>query len=1175
MALFTPRTYPEIIGEMIARLTAYTPLTDVNFGSVWTTMLEAAAQEDDEQYFSMLEIIRGYSLDTVSGSDLDDRAFEYGLERLPAQSASTLVTIGDTSITKVSTGVYSGFAGAASGSLSINGDSGIGFPTTGSIIIGRGTPNSETVTYSSITDNGNYVTFNLSSGLANDHGTDEDIILSQGGTRVVSAGTVVIVPASDLSPQIDFTLDEAVSILDGERETTAVAVTATETGAASNVPVGSIINFDSPPFATAYVTNPARVTNGKDEETDQELRDRIKATIQSLSRGTGRSIITGVSGVISTEENKRVVSASIIEPTIPADVVKLFIDDGTGFIPKFTKIGFETVVDSATGGEKFLKTKNFPIVKAFVETQNQEPFALFGGEELFVDVGGRVETVLFLSTDFAIPGQATAQEVLIKLNAQASLYEARVSSDGTKVRIFSRSNFDEQITVTGGTANSPLNFVTDQKYTTKLYLKRNNAVSLLSKDGVTASIESGATAAYDISGFDHNFCIIVDGTSSLQYAHFRNADYLEPENLTAQLVANALNAQISGMTASTSSNNTKVTLTSNVKRDSSSGIRVVENFSKVLRYNGSFIDITSAAQTNSSNVSIFPANNNYIYVGHTDVKFRSIFFALATPASSTMGFIAQFYNELTSSWTTFSPFDGTSGFTQNGLMTFEIPSSWGKTTIDGTEAYWVRIQRNQVTLTTPPVESRIKICSMNEILEFSETPRVGADSDYTINRFIGQIELKSPLNPFDQLTLGSYETRAAIVSGQGAYGLFGGEALYIKVDGVAQTITFSPSDFFTVGSALPQEVANRLNADLLGASAELVDSNTRIKITTNKYDGTLEVTGGNANTVLQFPLTQAASLVSHIPSVESAAGPYSFPQNSELIVIMNGNAANNLTIPCYRNGTTTSGTTASIVIDTSLSTVFPTSAALAGGYEVLMTSGSESGNRRDVASYDPLTGALTLASAFSSTPGIGEDYQLIAKNAVTLARLWNNTQITLISIYAEVRASSGGTKVQIASLIAGEDASVQVAGGTANAILAFTTNKILGIDGYRHFTGLAQVTQWTVDGRDDDSDNYPGIRAAGVQVEVLEPVTRPIEVEVDVTPREGVTLSSISSEVKTAISSYINTLPVGADVIVSEITVAVKGVSGVFDVIVSVPSANIAIADNELARVKESDIIVG
>ena len=79
--LFNPRTYPEIYGGMVARVRAASPLTDVNYGSVLSTMLEAAAQEDDEQYFQMLEIIRGYSLDTTTGTDLEDRAFEYGLRR--------------------------------------------------------------------------------------------------------------------------------------------------------------------------------------------------------------------------------------------------------------------------------------------------------------------------------------------------------------------------------------------------------------------------------------------------------------------------------------------------------------------------------------------------------------------------------------------------------------------------------------------------------------------------------------------------------------------------------------------------------------------------------------------------------------------------------------------------------------------------------------------------------------------------------------------------------------------------------------------------------------------------------------------------------------------------------------------------------------------------------------
>ena len=121
MSLFVPRLYTEIVEDMLADLLSSTPLNDLNFGSVFVSMLETAAQEDDEQYFQMLEIIRGYSLDSVFGSDLDDRAFEFNVfRRLPGE-ASTQVTIRDTAITKVVTGVYAGQPGSPAGSFVIRG----------------------------------------------------------------------------------------------------------------------------------------------------------------------------------------------------------------------------------------------------------------------------------------------------------------------------------------------------------------------------------------------------------------------------------------------------------------------------------------------------------------------------------------------------------------------------------------------------------------------------------------------------------------------------------------------------------------------------------------------------------------------------------------------------------------------------------------------------------------------------------------------------------------------------------------------------------------------------------------------------------------------------------------------------------------------------------------------
>lgn len=1174
MSLFNPRTQPEIVGEMINRLIATTPLTDVNYGSVFTTMLEAAAQEDDEQYFQMLEIIRSYSLDTSTGSDLDSRAFEYGLSRLPAASASTKITIGDSSVTKVFTGVYSGLNGSAAGANYVYGDSATGFKTTGSIIVGRGTPNAETVAYSSITTFPNYVKFNLSSLLAYDHGTDETIIQSNGGNRIIGIGTTVKVPASDINPEISYVLSASATILDGEREVYEVPVTASLVGTAANVPIGSIQVFDSDPFVGAYVSNPSRITNGKDIESDQELRDRIKSTIQSLSRGTKKSIISGTIGLVNTTENKRVVSASIIEPTIPADVVKLYIDDGTGFIPSFSHVGAETVVVLATGGEKFVNTKNFPVIKAFVETGIDEPYNLSAISFLFVEVGGAVETITFTPTSFANPAQATAQEVLNVINQYASSFEARLSSGGTKVRIFSRSNFDEQIQVTGGSANTGLEFPTDKKYTAKLYKKRSGTLSLLNKDGVTAIIESGNSAGYDMS-LNQNFCIVVDGkTKNASYVNFEPSMFVTPSNVLASEIAVVIEDQVPGLKSLATSNETRVSLRSNIERSAKSKLKVIENFTKIMKYLSSYADITTQCQTSLINVMFFEVNLQYLYFGHLDVIFQSIYFDPSVSASAPITFTMEYFNG--SVWLPLQFDDDTLGFTQRGFITFKCPHTWSKTIVNsGDPLFYVRLQRTMATLATAPIESTLRICSANEIFGFSTVERVGVDRDYTMNRFLGQIELVSPLQPNDSLYLGTSETRAAMISSAGPYALSGGEVLNLLLDGVAQSITFQVGDFFTPGAALATEVLARLVKDLRGATAVLDSS--KIKIITNSFEGgSIRAVGGTANTVLQFTNSLIQNLDTHVANLKSVSGPFVFPADNNLIVIMDENTANNFSVPLFRKSTVASGTVSGLV-DTTLNTIWPLADDLTfdGGFDVLITSGLQIGLRRKIASYIPASGVISFNSPIPAGMVAGDEYEIIPSTCYQIEKFFNNKAITLISTQAEIFATDGGNKLQISSLVSGEVGSVFVSGGSANSLLQFSTLQKKGVDAYRHWNGLLQQTQWTVDGRDDNQGEYPGIRAGGVQVEVLEPVKKPITVQATITPREGVTLASISNSVKSAISSYINTLDIGGDVVVSEIIYVVKGVSGVADIHITSPADNIAVADSELARIDEKNILIG
>jgi len=1175
MAIFQPRVFPEIMGEMITRLLSFTPLTDVNFGSVWTTMLEAAAQEDDEQYFQMLEIIRGFSLDTTTGEDLDNRAEEYGLERLDPQNASTIVTISDTAVTKVVTGVYSGVAGPAAGTFAINGDSATGFPTSGSIVIGRNTTNVETVPYTSITVLPNFVTFNLGAALGFDHGTDETIILANGGDRIIPAGSVVYVPSSDISARIDFTTDAIATILDGDRSIENVQVTASDAGSDSNVPIGSIQKFDSLPFPTATVTNPQRVTNGTDEETDQELRDRIKDTIQSLSRGTGRSIITGVLGLVSTEQNRRVVSASLIEPTIPADVVKLFIDDGTGFIPTFESVGFEEVVTSATGGEKFLNISNVPVLKAFIETQNSEPYALVGGESLLVDVGGFVETIVFAGTDFQAPGSATAQEVLTRINSSATLYEARISSGGTKFRIFARANSEEEIQVTGGSANTALNFQTDKKFTTKLYQERNFTLALLSKDGRTATIESGNTEGYDLSSIIQNLQVVVDGKiKNPLNIFFSPADFGAPSNVSAEAVRDVINTQLPGATCQVSSNDTKLRLISNTERSITSQIRIIGTYDLVWNEEGAtpFVDRTTEAE-DASTFTVFGADLDFIYLGHTDVPYNVISLIFSTVASAAVG--AKYEQWDGSTWVEVGVVDKTTDWQADGCITLGPNPNWVKTSVNGSTAmYFTRVQRNNAAAITAPILEKVIVSSANRAFGFSEVEVFGANKDYTLNRFLGQIELESPLIANDRMTLGSLDTRASVTTTvNGNYALFGGEVFDIEIDGVLQSYTFLAGDFFTPGSALPSEVATAINREFKGIVAGTVGAGLRVKITTNKMNGgSLKVLSSTSNAILLFPETQVDNLIAHLSAVESGlAEPYSFVAGDTLIVILDGNLANNFTIPCSHSGTLTGAAGVSSVADTSLSTTFPVDTDLPG-YEIEMTSGAQTGERKIISTYTAGTGVITTTTPFSGTPLAGDTYEILPADADQVVRLWNNTLVTTVSTVAEISASNSGTNVQISSLTPGRDGSVLVSGGSGNAVLAFPTTTVAGVDGYRHFTGLAEVVQKEVDGE---------IRAAGTQVEVIEPIKIPITVEVDVTSESGITLLAITNEVKTAISNYINTLPVGGDVIATEVLCAVKDVTGVADVTLisleprGVSDRNVPVGDSQLARINESTIIVG
>lgn len=95
---FVVRTYEQILSDMIAHVRATTRISDFTVGSVARTILEAAALEDDEQYFQMAQLLEAFSILTAAGSLLDERLADFDLRREQAKYAVGAVQFFDSNL---------------------------------------------------------------------------------------------------------------------------------------------------------------------------------------------------------------------------------------------------------------------------------------------------------------------------------------------------------------------------------------------------------------------------------------------------------------------------------------------------------------------------------------------------------------------------------------------------------------------------------------------------------------------------------------------------------------------------------------------------------------------------------------------------------------------------------------------------------------------------------------------------------------------------------------------------------------------------------------------------------------------------------------------------------------------------------------------------------------------
>jgi uncharacterized phage protein gp47/JayE len=125
--MYEPRSSLEITRDLVARVVARTPLTDLAETSTLGVLLRSVAEQIAEADVRLAKIRDAFTLKGASGVDLDERAEEIGLTRLGATSASGSVVVSRTDSSAALT--------IPSGSVFGRGDTATTYATTSPVVM--------------------------------------------------------------------------------------------------------------------------------------------------------------------------------------------------------------------------------------------------------------------------------------------------------------------------------------------------------------------------------------------------------------------------------------------------------------------------------------------------------------------------------------------------------------------------------------------------------------------------------------------------------------------------------------------------------------------------------------------------------------------------------------------------------------------------------------------------------------------------------------------------------------------------------------------------------------------------------------------------------------------------------------------------------------------------------
>jgi uncharacterized phage protein gp47/JayE len=110
----------------------------------------------------------------------------------------------------------------------------------------------------------------------------------------------------------------------------------------------------------------------------------------------------------------------------------------------------------------------------------------------------------------------------------------------------------------------------------------------------------------------------------------------------------------------------------------------------------------------------------------------------------------------------------------------------------------------------------------------------------------------------------------------------------------------------------------------------------------------------------------------------------------------------------------------------------------------------------------------------------------------------------------------------------------------------------------------------------DGTNNNGGYRSPGINIRYLSPEKMPVDVAVRVIAEQeaikDIDDATVVSEVQDAVKGFINAMPIGQDFVISDLIVALKRISYLYDVKVEGPTKNIIIGVGKIARYGSCDV---